>query len=261
MNGRRAVIGLCMLCALLISAIGAQGASAAGTTAYTCKKVEPPSGAGFSKAHCKAADAVASNAAYAHVEIPAGEQTVTTVTNAGNGTNTETTVSQVLNGKILGVSVGITCTGVTGTGTQTNVANTEEPKTSMRISGTSALNYTGCTTKVPNCTIKNPIEANTTVESTHTGVNEKEKGLTFKQVGEQFTKIVFQGESCAIAGTYPVTGKAVGRVDGATITFNTGEDELKLGPEAADITGTVTVSGRKTTEVVCTPLSITTTEK
>src|ERR1700749_312738 len=37
MTARRAIIGLCAMCALLVSAIGAQGARALGTTAYTCK--------------------------------------------------------------------------------------------------------------------------------------------------------------------------------------------------------------------------------
>jgi hypothetical protein len=253
MNGRRVVIGLCMLSALLISAVSAQGASAAGTTAFTCKQ-EATVNAGFSKAHCKAADAVASNATYQHLPITAGETTETKVTNAGNGTSTATTVATVLTLRIFGASVSVTCTGVSGTGSQTNVAGPP-----MSIEGTLEWTDTGCTTKVANCTVATPIVWSTTVHSSHTGAAEKEKALTLNQVGEQFTSIVFQGASCPIAGTYPLTGKIIGRVDGATITFNTGEDELKLGPEPADITGTVTVSGRAKGGSTYTPLSITTT--
>jgi hypothetical protein len=47
MNSRRAAFGLSAICALLISAVAAQGASATGTTAYTCAP-----GKGFLDADC-----------------------------------------------------------------------------------------------------------------------------------------------------------------------------------------------------------------
>src|SRR5262245_46064859 len=61
---KRSIIGICLCCALMVSAIAAQAASAAnGTTAFTCKKVTKAVGtAGFSDAHCKSP--VESNAEY-----------------------------------------------------------------------------------------------------------------------------------------------------------------------------------------------------
>ena len=53
MHRRRAVVGLCMLSALLISAFAAQGAAATkGTTAFTCQE---KAGGTFTDAHCKTA--------------------------------------------------------------------------------------------------------------------------------------------------------------------------------------------------------------
>ena len=57
-------VGLCALYALSISAIAAQGASAAGTTAYTCVPGVVTDGTGFSKEHCKVADKVAEKAGH-----------------------------------------------------------------------------------------------------------------------------------------------------------------------------------------------------
>ena len=57
MTGRRAIAGLCMLSALLISAVAAQSAMAiTGTTAFTCKEVTAGTGH-FKGAHCKPSDA------------------------------------------------------------------------------------------------------------------------------------------------------------------------------------------------------------
>jgi hypothetical protein len=52
MTGRRAIIGLSLICALAFAAFGAANASALGTTQFTCK---PGTGAGFSEAHCTSA--------------------------------------------------------------------------------------------------------------------------------------------------------------------------------------------------------------
>ena len=57
MKGRKAIVGLCMLSALLISAFAAQSAMAVnGTTAVTCKEVAVNTGH-FKGAHCKPTDA------------------------------------------------------------------------------------------------------------------------------------------------------------------------------------------------------------
>jgi hypothetical protein len=72
MNGRRAILDLCMLCALLVSAFAAQSASAAGTTGFTCKAGAAE--AGFSDAHCLT-PAVGAAVKFTHVAIrPAPSQ-------------------------------------------------------------------------------------------------------------------------------------------------------------------------------------------
>lgn len=255
MSARRAIVGVCMACALLVSAIAAQGASAAGTTAFTCKS-ESIAGAGFSKAHCKAADAVASGAKFVHVEIPAGTNTEISATNANVGAETKTTEPAKLSVTVAGATVTITCKKVSATGTQKNIAGLP-----MSITGTTEVKYTECSVAPSTCTVTEPIVANANVASSHTGTGEKEKALTFTGSGASnlFTTITFSGAGCPLVGSFPITGKAVGRVDGATITFNKGEDELKLGANAADLQSVITVSGRANSTQAFTPLSITTT--
>lgn len=254
MSARRAIVGVCMVCALLVSAIAAQGASAVGTTAFTCK--EQSGVAGFSKAHCKAADAVASGAKFVHVEVPAGTVTEISATNEGVGTETKTTQPAVLSVTAAGATITITCTKVSATGTQTNVKGPP-----MSITGTTEVKYTGCTVSPSTCTVTEPIIAKANVASVHTGTGETQKGLVFTGSGASnlFTSITLSGASCPLPGTFNITGKAVGRVDGATITFNKGEDELKLGAFPADLQSVITVKGRANSSQAFTPLSITTT--
>jgi len=79
MNGRRAVIGLCMLCALVFSAVAAQSAAAAasGTTAYTCVEGST-STAKFNSATC---NETAAGGKFGHTAI--AEKTTTEL--SGNG--------------------------------------------------------------------------------------------------------------------------------------------------------------------------------
>jgi hypothetical protein len=96
MIGHRAVIGLLLLCALSFSAIAVASASAEskGTTAFTCVKAE--GGAGFSKEHCAAADAVASGAKFVHKVIPAGNPATFEATSEKTGSETTASTNAVL---------------------------------------------------------------------------------------------------------------------------------------------------------------------
>jgi len=87
----KTLIGACVVCALVLSAVVAQSASAVGTTGFTCKEKKEPGGAGFSDAHCKSE--VATGAKFEHVAIPEGTQTEGRVTN--EKTASETTASTV----------------------------------------------------------------------------------------------------------------------------------------------------------------------
>ena len=84
MNGRRAVIGLCMLCALVFSAVAAQSAAAAasGTTAYTCVEGST-STAKFNSATC---NETAAGGKFGHTAI--AEKTTTELSGIGVGSTT-----------------------------------------------------------------------------------------------------------------------------------------------------------------------------
>ena len=79
MHRRRAVVGLCMLSALLMSAFAAQGAAATkGTTAFTCQE---KAGGTFTDAHCK----TAGSGNFQHVAIAQDTKTEVTVSNETTG--------------------------------------------------------------------------------------------------------------------------------------------------------------------------------
>jgi|ERR1043166_350620 hypothetical protein len=91
MTGRRAVIGLALLCALVLGAVTAPNAGAAvanGTTAWTCTEEAKPNdkSVGFSDEHCTVA-ATGTNVKFVHKEIPE------TFPNFVSATNSSTTKS------------------------------------------------------------------------------------------------------------------------------------------------------------------------
>jgi hypothetical protein len=128
MIGRRAVIALSLLCALAFSAIVVTSAMAETktTTAFTCVKKAKKGGAGFSKEHCSAADAVSSEAEFEHVEIPPGNWTVIDATNANTASETTATTNAVLTATVGGLKAIVTAKTVTKTG---ELKNTEDPVT------------------------------------------------------------------------------------------------------------------------------------
>ncbi|HEX6667087.1 MAG TPA: hypothetical protein VF081_10890 [Solirubrobacterales bacterium] len=106
MNGRRAVLGLLVCCALLASAFAAASASAAsnGTTLFTCK--ETGEGGGFTKSHCKPGDA--GSGKFSHVAVPENTTTDISITNAETANNTTESTKAVLKTELGGVEVLIT---------------------------------------------------------------------------------------------------------------------------------------------------------
>jgi hypothetical protein len=277
MNGRRAIIGLCMLCALVFSALAAQGASAAGTTAFTCKAVTPAAETkGFSKEHCKTADAVTTNAKFEHVAFAAGTATDLTVTNAKTNAETNGATSFSLHSVQSGVEEQLSATGVMGEGTITN----SEAGGEMLASGTSSLTFTGVTVQKPvgkGCKVYEDINPTTmgpegqvkTNSLKGTTFSEGEKmGLKFEPaVGEVFaTFYVTECSVAALNGTYEVKGSIkTTTVDGATIEFTsaetTGQGTLKTRGQKSGIDGKLTLSGKDTPagDLTDTPLSLTTT--
>ena len=111
MNGRRAIVGLCLLCAMAFNAIAAQSASAAkGTTMFTCSASAPTKS--FGTAHCNTA-----GSGFGHVEVA---QDLTTHTKYVN------TTLQLFQSTIAGTAFLLETNALTGTGSCFNRLNGKE---------------------------------------------------------------------------------------------------------------------------------------
>jgi hypothetical protein len=248
MSGRRAVIGLCMLCALFVSAVAAQGASAAGFTAVTCQPVVTP-GPGFSKAHCKAADAVASNATFVHAAIAPGTGTEI----SGSDLNTEGKhTGAVLKATVAGTAIELKATEVSGTGSMVN----KEEAGEMFAHGEGVIVYKGVTEAKAGCKVVGVPGGAGVVETKP--LTAATKGLAANRLkftpkeGTLFAE--FKLEGCVVANTYKVVGSVLGVTDGTTTTTShetiTTEKTLRLQSAAgplAGIEGTLTITGRAAT--------------
>jgi len=239
MTGRKAAVGLALLCALAFSAIAAGNASA-GQTAFTCVKESGTKG--FKDEHCKEPTEVASEVKFVHKEIAPKTATGFVSTNDTTGT----TDNAVLTATLGGVAIEIVCTKVESTGTLTN----EEVGGVMRNIGKEiTILYSGCTVPKPKvtpaCEVRDSVakEAGkihvTGLKSTTT---EKEGKLAVEfspASGENY--VTLEILNCAVKGTYPITGTAVGTASGATLLFEPGDSNLKLGEVAAKLTQVATV--------------------
>jgi hypothetical protein len=248
MTGRKTVVGLMMLCALVLSAVVAQGAQAKGQTAFTCAPTS--SGAGFSDAHCD--NAVETGAKFNHVAVAPGTVTSITLTNAATKNETKEATSAVLSltGPLHGVSaVTVTCTTVAGTGTMENVAGPP-----MEAKGEGTIKFSGCTTNATNCTTPNTIEAKVKGHSVETADG---MGLKFEPKGTNFAELNFAGTGCAlkpftnipVAGNVTATAHGEANGKGATAYLKKNEEgkvatqALTVGGVAADIEGIATLKG------------------
>jgi FlaG/FlaF family flagellin (archaellin) len=265
MIGRRAVIGVSLLCALLAGAFGAPSAMAETktTTAFTCVKKAEPAGEGFSREHCAAADAVGSLAKFEHVEIAPGKWTAFDATNEQTATETKASTDAVLTATIGGLKAIITSKKVTVTG---ELENFEDPETkAMDIKSRQIIHFTevvlsGTLKTVEGCEIEGSALTTNELESTSL-VNAME--AEYKPVTEAKGVIaVIKLEKCktkslnengaSITGTL----KAIG--DGATVetTKASTESTLKVAGQGASYTSKVTP--RMTSGCLESPISATT---
>jgi len=253
MIGRRAIVGLSLLSALLFCAFAAQGASAAAsknTTAVTC--VEGGGAKDFSDAHCDTA-VTPGTGKFGHVAIANGNTTIS-VTNAKTANNTTEAAPTILKGTVFGVKNEITCKTVAGEGTLTN---SEPVAKEHKVTGTVTAKFTSCTVNKPaiGCKVKEPITVESKVEGVDgLGAGKNEMGLEFKPAaGEVFNEITLEG--CFIAGTFKTTGTAIGtgtpapteKHSGTTNIFTNAmtKETLKLAGNPAEVSSstTVTMSG------------------
>lgn len=256
MTGRRAIVGLCMLCALVFSALAAQTAAAAsnGTTAFTCKEKVVPGGAGFSKEHCTPADAVASGAKFEHVEI--AEETTTEITGGNNLTEGETQIG-LLRSTQAGVEEELQAKVVEKKpGTEAWMKNRKDPVTGEHyIEGEGFLTYTEVEVTKPagkGCKVFEEGATNekmVTTQKLRATTKGQEMGIKFEPAsGTLFAKFTISGCSvAALNGTYETTGSLVAEVNGATISTTeaniTTQGNLKLRGQKAGLGGVLTIRG------------------
>lgn len=251
MIGRRTLVGLSLLSALLFCAFAAQSASAApakNTTAVTCVK-----GGGdkdFKDEHCD--EFVGKDKGeYGHVAIANGTTNIS-VTNAKTANKTTEAAATVLKGTVFGVKNEITCKTVTGEGTLTN----SEPESKVhKVTGTVTANFTSCTVNKPagfGCKVKEPITVKSNTEGVEgNGPEKNTMGLEFKpSEGEVFNEVVIEG--CFLKGTFKTTGTAIGtgtgspsaKFSGATNVFTNEmtKETLKLAGNPAEVSSITTVT-------------------
>ncbi len=260
MTGRRAIVGLCMLCALVFSAFAAQSAAAAtnGTTAFTCAKASEIPGKvgtkGFKDAECKIATenktGELSNVQFEHIEFA----TATKITGKGGLTKLHSVIS--------GVEVELQSTSLTGTGTMENMLKAAEPlKGEHTANGTGIIKYAGVTVTKPagkGCVVTGGAVETKELKAT---TSEQAMGLKFEPAsGTLFAE--FNVTGCTIAalnGKYEVKGSVVGEPVGTgtvtTAAGTTAQGTLTLRGQKAGIDGTLNILGESGT-----PLAATTVE-
>jgi hypothetical protein len=263
MIGRKATVGLALLCALLFSAFAAQSASAVkGTTLNTCSPDAVKKD--FADEHCDR-EVGPPEGKFGHVKI----EEPTEIEGRFIATKNETKESTpaILKGTAGGAATEITCTEMTSSETATN----EEVEKVMRVSGVKVtVEYSKCTVQKPlKCTVKEPIkvEKASSVTVNNQGTSKTEMGVEFKpEAGKPFTTITYEGAECGLKGsTLEVQGTVVATgsrgstetvsSSGATalITLSMSKETLTFGGKPAELSITATpkmVEGK--------PLSLTT---
>jgi hypothetical protein len=259
MTARKAVFGLCAVCALLISAFAAQSAMAVTQTGITCTNTGTPlNNDRFTKEHCKEGDK--GGGEFFHAAWTAGGVEVQ---------NTEGTAANFLTGEerevfefemtIGGLQVILSAKKVMSNHTLKNgLAGAE-----MFLEGkTNLIVFEGVTVTNRNCEVWGipPGGGASTPEKVETQPVEgstlgQAKGVVlFKpQVGAKFAEFEIKGVNCpqALRGLYPVFGQVFSDpAEGATLPFSfgtvTGQPEPKLRVKNAAAGPIAGVQGRIT---------------
>lgn len=246
MNGRKAIVGLSLLCTLAFCAMAAPSASAAGTTAFTCVKVEKGS---FADAHCDKSQAGGS---YEHQEIKVGEKTEFELTNKEVKNETKESEPFLLIGPLGGVASEISCKTAKGGGTLEN----KEEKGGMLAVGEVSIELTECTMPKPvngegkeRCKVKEPIVYKGKFSTVEKG---SEMGVEFvpMDVGKPFVVLEFEegpggkcpvaGKSLAVEGSWEGTMGGAPEGKGATMHFSEAMSNLTWGGNKYSIQGIIT---------------------
>lgn len=261
MTVRRTVWGLSILCALLVNGVAVQGASAAGTTAYTC--VATFSGAQFTENHCKTS--AGGGAGFHHVAI--ANNTTTEVT-AGSGT-------VQLKATVGGILVELEASPISAFGWMEN----REEGGEMYADGQGSATFLGATVASPvakGCEVFSDVigkPGTAGIVFSAPGLTGTTKGQgdavklqpTFGEALATFWIQNCKGSAAleALNKQYTVTGSLKGMSNGATLNFGhtetTSQNTLKLnGAIKAGFAGSLTIEGRANSGQFYTGLSPTT---
>jgi hypothetical protein len=264
MIGHRTSVCFALMCALVLCAVAAQGASAAGKgqTIFECSKEAPIRP--FNDAHC---DTEGSAHEYGHVQFPEAS-TAITLTNGATAEETKKATIWIWKIALLHgfKNVVLECTNVEGTGT---AKNSEETGT-MKGSGSSTIKFnngTGvlCHTNQSGCeggtaTVGAKVAEVKASFETAEGTTLKEggvaggHGLKFFPTSGNFTTITFEG-TCGLHafGAIPISGSFIGTAGGtreghgATTWFIEGEmSSVTLGGEPMQVIGKLTLKRTST---------------
>jgi hypothetical protein len=275
MIGRRAAVGLTLLCALFTCAFAAPGAQAVtkGTTAFTCKPEPNPNEKtkGFEEEHCTKS-VTGLKVKWIHESIEQGKSTIFHATNEKTRNETKESTPSVLKSKIAGLEFEITCPKVTAHGKLTNEL---DPTGEHWIHGTEiTIHYTECTVPKPagqECKVagKTLLIEKVTATTTEQGDNIRFSPEPIEgKENKVFINIELEGcKTKELNGEHLVQGSVRGQPNGATINFThkttTEEKTLTFGGQAAGLEGSITLwQADETPETGKTgnPLSVTTVE-
>ncbi|HET7443301.1 MAG TPA: hypothetical protein VFJ57_01440 [Solirubrobacterales bacterium] len=244
-----------------------------GTTASTCKLKASEGGAGFSKEHCKPADAVASGAKYEHASIAESTKTETRVSNATTGAESPELLR--LKATVGGTAVEVTAASVSGEGT---MENKKDASGEHYISGEGSLTLTEAKVTSP---ADKGCRVYTAVSPTEMGEEGKvdSQPLTLTSTGQGDALKISPKEGSALAKfwiagcgapyealnkTWQVEGSVWGTPEGATLKLEegitTGAGLTVGGGVKAGLSGKLTLSGRANNKEGFTALSPTTVE-
>lgn len=259
MNGRRTAVGLGLLCALILSAMAAQAASAAGTTAYTC--VASLGSGDFGDAHCKESKA---NGGFKHVAVPKD------TTTEGSGTGEIMRMKATIGG----LATELVATSVSGSGWMEN----KEAGGEMYVQGEATTTFSGVTVASPagkGCKVytdNGGVQGEEGVVHTNklkgTSQGQGHFGKLEPAEGEVYATFIIAGckGSAALEAlnkTYSVTGSVKCPGEGSTVKCThaevTAQNTLKLnGSIKLGIEGQGTATGRANSGEAFTALSVTT---
>jgi hypothetical protein len=232
MSRRMATLGFAALCALAFSAFAPSGLLAAPTesnTAFTCVEVEAGTGE-FTNVHCSSKEGTPKN--WKHVEIKEGEETQLTFTAIGEQIfTTKIAIAKV----VLAGKGGVECK-------ECMVHNQTDPGGKMDITGTGRLRYTGVQINVAACAVENDEIVTELLKFTSVTAST----VSFEPVvppNWARVKLVPSGAGpCPLGNEILITGHANASAKGATLTFNTGANELLVGAQKMELKGELTMS-------------------